>query len=388
MKTKNYFFIVLLFCELISYSQDWMLKLSSTVELRSWRLTSAAEKSEKALGGAEIKLYKETKQIGQANTNAEGDFVIDIPAGAEYILTISSPGCNTKKFYVSTTGVSENVGKDNYKPTVKISGFLMSKPLKGVDYIGLNEPLVKVEYKSKGQNFDKDEVVTNNGLNILSKIYDAETSLIQKFCALNKSGDDAMKNHNCPAAKDYYTKAIDLLPGEQYPKDQINKAELCIKNKKEKDEVLAAEAAEKAAANKIANDKANAEKTAKDKTMFEKAASDQLAKEKMSEEKKSKNKSAPEKENLKKENPEKIKITETEPTTNESNGKKGRSNYSIAQPIGKNIYKETITKANVYFKMKRYTEAKTEYENALKIKPDDLYSKNRINEISKLTSPK
>ena len=38
--------------------------------------------------------------------------------------------------------------------------------------------------------------------------------------------------------------------------------------------------------------------------------------------------------------------------------------------------------------MKRYTEAKTEYENALKIKPDDLYSKNRINEISKLTSPK
>ena len=28
------------------------------------------------------------------------------------------------------------------------------------------------------------------------------------------------------------------------------------------------------------------------------------------------------------------------------------------------------------------------YENALKIKPDDLYSKNRINEISKLTSPK
>jgi hypothetical protein len=38
--------------------------------------------------------------------------------------------------------------------------------------------------------------------------------------------------------------------------------------------------------------------------------------------------------------------------------------------------------------MKRYAEAKTEYENALKIKADDLYSKNRIDEILKLTSPK
>jgi hypothetical protein len=388
MKTKNYLFLLLLFCELLTYSQEWMLKLSSTVELRSWRLTSTAEKSEKALGGADIKLYKETKQIGQTTTNADGDFVIDIPAGGEYILTISFTGCNTKKFYVSTSGVTENVAKDNYKPTVKISGFLMSKPLKGVDYIGLNEPLVKVEYKSKGQNFDKDDAVTNNGLNILSKIYDAETSLIQKFCALNKSGDDAMKNRNCPAAKDYYSKAIDLLPAEQYPKDQISKAELCIKNKKEKDEAIAAEAAEKSAANKIANDKIIAEKTAKDKAMFEKAANDQLAKEKMSEEKKSKNKPATEKENPKKEDPEKIKINETEPTNNEPNGKKGHSNYSIAQPIGKNIYKETITKADGYFKMKRYAEAKTEYENALKIKADDLYSKNRIDEIVKLTNPK
>lgn len=383
MGTKTKLLISLLFFTLIGQSQEWMLKLSSTVELRSWRLTSTAEKSEKALAGADIKLYKETKLIGQTTTNSDGDFAIDIPAGGEYILTISFTGCNTKKFNVSTKNVAEDVGKDNYKPTVNISGFLMSKPLKGVNYLGLNEPLVKVEYKSKGQNFDKDETVTNNGLNILSKIYDAETSLIQKFCAANKAGDDAMKNHNCPAAKDYYAKAIDMLPGEQYPIDQISKAELCIKNKKEKDEAVAAEAAEKAAANKIATDKAIAEKTAKDKALFEKAANDKLAKEKMLAEKKSPNKPTPQKEN-----PEKIKVAETEPSTNESNGKKGKSNHSIAQPIGKNIYKETITNADGYFKMKRFAEAKAEYEKALKIKPDDLYSKNKIDEISKLTDSK
>jgi hypothetical protein len=238
--------------------------------------------------------------------------------------------------------------------------------------------LVKVEYKSKGQNFDKDEAVTNNGLNILSKIYDSETSLIQKFCAANKAGDDAMKNHNCPAAKEHYSKAIDMLPGEQYPLDQLSKAELCIKNKKAQEESAAAEAAEKAAANKIANEKIIAEKQAKDKELFNKAAN-----EKALAANESKNKTSTEKES-----PEKIKINETEPATNESTGKKGHSSYSIAQPIGKDLHKETVAKADGLFKMKRYSEAKTEYEKALKMKDDDSYSKNRIDEIIKLTSPK
>ena len=261
---KQLLIFSLLLNGLISNSQNWMLKLSSTVELRAWRLTTTAEKTEKALGGASIKLYKGNSLISETTSDASGDFVIDIPSGGEFVLTISYASCNTKKFNVSTTSVDENVGKD-YKPTVSISGFLMYKPLKGVDYIGLNEPLVKVEYKSKGQNFDKDETVTNNGLNILSKIYDSETALIQKFCALNKDGDNAMKNHNCPMAIDYYSKAINLLPGEDYPVMQMAKAELCVKNKKAEAEAIAEAAKEKAAAAKIANDKIIAEKQAKDK---------------------------------------------------------------------------------------------------------------------------
>ena len=280
MKKRHFLFLLILAASLLGRAQNWMLKLSSTVELRAWRLTSTAEKSEKALSGATIKLYKGNTQVSETSSNAKGDFVIDVPAGGEFVLTISFPGCNTKKFFVSTSDVPENVGKDSYKPTVNISGFLMSKPLKGVDYIGLNEPLVKVEYKAKGQNFDKDEAITNNGLNILSKIYDAETSLIQKFCAANKAGDDALKNHNCPSAKDYYEKAIHMLPGEQYPVDQLAKAELCLKNKKAEAEAAAQEAALKAEATRVANEKAIAEKTAKDKEQFNKTTNNKIAKEK------------------------------------------------------------------------------------------------------------
>jgi hypothetical protein len=386
MTSKNKFLFTLLLFSTLGFSQDWMLKLSSTVELRTWRLTSVADKSEKSLPGAEIKLYKNTTLIGQTTSDPSGDFSIDIPAGGDFILTISYAGCNSKKFNVSTSGVDEKVGKDNYKPTVNISGFLMSKPLKGVDYIGLNEPLVKVEYKSKGQNFDKDDAVTNKGLGILSKIYDAETSLIQRFCAANKAGDDAMKNHNCPAAKEHYSKATEMLPGETYPIEQLSKVELCLKNKKAEAEAAAAETAEKAAASKIANEKLIAEKQAKDKELFEKAANDRSEKEKMKNEKESKNKTASVKTETT--SPDKIKINETEPTTSESSPKKGHSSYSLAQPIGKNPYKETIGRADDFFKMKRYKEAKAEYEKALKIKSDDAYSKSKLEEIVKLSEPK
>jgi len=38
--------------------------------------------------------------------------------------------------------------------------------------------------------------------------------------------------------------------------------------------------------------------------------------------------------------------------------------------------------------MKRYDEAKTAYEEALQIKPDDAYAKGKLEQISKLLPPK
>ena len=47
-------------------------------------------------------------------------------------------------------------------------------------------------------------------------------------------------------------------------------------------------------------------------------------------------------------------------------------------------YKETLTKAEGYFKMKRYAEAKTAYEDVLKIKPGDPYATTKLSEVNKL----
>jgi hypothetical protein len=349
-----------------------MLKLKSQVELRNWKLTNKAEKTEKTLPGAAITLSKNGNVIGQTMTNANGDFEIDIPAKGEFILTITYAGCNTKKFSVSTNGVPEEVGKDNYKPTISIGGFIMSKPIKGVDYLGLNEPLVKVEYKGTGQNFDKDETVTNKGLEIVSKIYDAETSIINKFCSTNKQGDDALAKKNCPLAKSYYLKAISMLSDEPYPVEQLAKADDCIKAKEEKQKIAAEEAAKKEAAAKAANDKLASEKAAKEKAALEKAANDKLTKQ-------TETKTTEKNNDIK---PKDINSSETAEKPESENTKE--SKYKTPQVIGSNKYKETITKGDEYFNTKRYAEAKNAYTEALRIKPQDAYATKRLSEVKAL----
>ncbi len=49
-----------------------------------------------------------------------------------------------------------------------------------------------------------------------------------------------------------------------------------------------------------------------------------------------------------------------------------------------NDYKLTISKADGFFRLKQYDNAKLEYSNALLIKPDEMYPKNRISEIDRL----
>jgi hypothetical protein len=455
------------------YAQDWTLKLSSNVELRTWKLTSKAEKEEKALNGASIKLFKGTNIISELNSDANGDFTVLVPANGDFILEVSYSGCNTKKFSISTQGVPEEVGKDSYKPTFSIGGFVMAKPFPGIDYSGLQQTLVKVEYKPKGKNFDHDDNVTNQGLNIVQKIAQAENKLINDFCSTNKSGDVALAKPDCPLAKTLYEKAISIILGEQYPVDQLAKVGLCLKDKED--------AAKKAEEAKVAKEKANADKSQADKEAFKKAeaeknANEKLAREnllkqraesnKLAKEKAAENKyikpkeiapqdpeqiikkkeaaerAAKEKEGLEKSKAEDLAAEkaeyekrkaakaekdkakaereakekeglakskaedlaaekaefekreakrkekerlakETEHDDGSGEMKKGNSDYSIPQVIGADKYKENINKGDDYFKTKRYLEAKTSYEAALKIKPNDVIATNKLNETIK-----
>lgn len=410
-------------------AQEWTLKLSSNVELRTWKLTTKADKEEKPLLGASITLYKGSGIVSQSTSDGNGDFTVFVPANGEFVLTVSYPGCNPKKFSIITTGVPPEIQKDNFKPSFSIGGFVMAKPFPGIDYSGLQQTLVKVVYEPKIKNFDDDEPYTDAGLGIVMKIASAENTLINNFCNTNKAGDAALVKPDCPLAKMLYEKAIAMIPGEQYPVVQLAKVGDCLKAKEEAAKKAAEAAAAKAEADKLAKEKAEADKANKDQAAKDKAAADKLAKEKAAADKAEKDKLAKEQAAEKTKNAsskaeadkaaavkkaadkaeaDKLakqkaiaeaeakrkttgataepKTTKIENTATENTGEVDKSDtkYKVPQVLGANKYKETLTKAEGYFKMKRYAEAKTAYEDVLKIKPGDPYATTKLSEVNKL----
>ncbi|MBI2721028.1 MAG: hypothetical protein HYX39_02520 [Bacteroidetes bacterium] len=571
--------LILLLSTSLTQAQ-WFLRLSSNVELRTWKLTSKTEKEQKGVSGATISLYKSGSMVSQLTSEANGNFSIDVPADGDFMLVVSYPGCNTKKFSISTVGVPDEVGKDKFKPGFAIGGIIMAKAFPGVDYSALQQPLVKILYFPGGKKFDDDDNHTNQVLGQMVKISESENALISRFTSTNKIGDMALEKGDCPTAKINYEKAKAMIPNEPYPIEQLAKVALCLKEKEElakkaaeeaagkdaaakaaaekalaekaaadkaladkaqadkaeaektlaekaaKEKELAAKAeaeklakekaaaekesadklakekeaaakaeaeksaAEKATAEKIAKEKAAAEKVeadklAKEKSAAEKAEADKLAKEKaiadkadadklkaekaaadkmakekaiilakpvkektpeqkaeeeklakqregqknskeedeqamkadaekkeaarLAKEKARAEKLQKEKEGLEKakaedeaeakaiaEKKEAARIThekeeEEQRRANEANKKdenKGDAKYKVPQVIGGNKYKEIVMRADGYFKMKRYAEAKTAYQDALKYKPDDVYATGKIAEIEKLLAPK
>jgi hypothetical protein len=261
------FIFIICVCQFAN-AQEWSLKLKSTVQLRTWTLTSRADKDERNIDGATIQLIQNNQVIKEVVSDAEGNFVIDIPGNGDFYLNVSYPGCNSKKFYVSTKNIPTDVTNKEYKPKVTIGGFMMAKPFKGIDYLGLQEPLLAVEYKKNSSDFDKDQAISDKGVQIVQNIMDAEMTLINKFTYNTKLGDEALSKKNYKLAKTYYTKALEFIPNEEYPKFKLAKAEDGIKEDEAKQRILEEEKAAQVAAQKIALQKAIEEKKQKENASF------------------------------------------------------------------------------------------------------------------------
>lgn len=384
MKKAFYTFISVLSFLGFVHSQEWSLKLKSTVELRTWRLTTRADKTEKSIQGATIILYNGTNAIKEVQSDPDGNFEIEIPANGDFYLSVSYPGCNTKKFYVSTKGIPDDQNNKDFKPSVKIGGFMMSKPFKGVDYLGLEQPLLKVEYKNRNEGFDKDQAISNKGIDIVTNIMDAENVLIEKFCNYNKLGDEALNKKNYVLAKGYYQKALELIPKEEYPLMRLEKAEDGIKENQAKKEAIEEEKAAQAAAAKLANQKAIEEKKAKEKAMFDKAAAERAEKEK------AKAANNPKPKEVKPAPTPTVAIAKTTSTSSSNadpvNNKhhKGKAKRKVPGKIGTDKYYELVDKGDEYFKDKRYEESKKYYDEALQLRPNDPVATKRLKEIDEL----
>ena len=286
-KASKYFSIFFILCPFIILAQSWNLKLESKVELRTFKLTNKVEIKEDPLVLALITLYKGTSVVNQMQSDVKGQFAIDVPANGDFILVVSYPGCNSKKFAISTMAVPSNIVSDKYAPVISIEGVVMAKGFVGVNYSILQQPLVKIGYIEKGKKFGHDESYTNQMLGGLEKIWNDENDLLERFTSLNNAGDIALSKGNCPLAKSNYEKAMTIIAGEKYPANQLLKVGDCLKGIESQVNKVAAEklAQEKAIAEKLAQEKATAEKLAQEKAAAEKLAQEKVAAEKQAQEK-------------------------------------------------------------------------------------------------------
>lgn len=268
----------------INGQTQWSLKIKSKVEQRIFKLTNKADITDQSLAGASITLYKGSNVVSQILSGASGEFEIMVPSNGEYLLTVSYPGCNTKKFAINTMNVPENIVRDSYSPSFGIEGVVMAKAFNGINYNVLNHPLVKISYHAQGKRFDDDETYTNQMLGEIGSYRNSENILIESFVSTNAAGDEALKKGDCPLAKSLYEKAMTIIAGEFYPKQQLELVGKCLKDK-EAAEKAKQEAA--ALAKKKAEEEALAKKQAEEKAAMEtkaKAEAEALAKKKAEEE--------------------------------------------------------------------------------------------------------
>ena len=269
---KTYFLLLaaILLCSPINSQSTWSLGLSSVVE-----------KDGRGLGGASIELLQGSAVVKKVVSAGNGYFSVDVPGNGEYLLKVSYQDCNSKTFLIKTTGVPpEVIERDNNRPTMKIDGVTMKKPLYSINYSALKMPMAKILYVDEDKKFGHDENHTEKMLDALDAIREAENALLEKHANAIKDGDLALKKKDCPLAKKNYEAAIKLIPEAPYdeePKLKLSQADKCLE---EKDAAAAAtisqqqEAAKKAEAEKLAKEKAVAEKMQSDKLASEKAAKD------------------------------------------------------------------------------------------------------------------
>lgn len=328
------FLIVLILKQAVVQAQDHSLKLMSTVT-----------RNEKALEGVTVELLLDTKVISRSKTNARGELRVNVPDKGEYLLIVSYPGCNSKIFYINTNNVPVEIATKAYGTGFIIGSISMSIPWNGVDYSTLNQPLLKIAYDPSKKAFDYDHVHTQEVLAKLRQIHRDEHAASEEFKHQVKNGNEALKKFDCATAKSSFEKALWLMPGDKSALAQINKAEECLKTKKDT-LTTPSPSLDTAKTTEVAGTQVS-EKT------------ETVAK--------------------KRELIIPVRTSESNTTENKHNSE---PKNSIPVILGSNGYNETIARADELFRSKRYEEAKEKYEDALKIKPGDAYATKKLEEIS------
>lgn len=331
-------------------------------------VNGTVKKNKKKLEGAQVSLYKGSTQVQQVTTTSNGRFNIKLDFNAEYTLTISKAGHISKKFYFNTKGVPDDRVKEEFGgQDIEVSIFELPKDPAVVSQINsvLSQPIAKFYYDDKLKEIDFDKSYSQSMLDAIAKINEIEkeankkaeeeakqkemvaSEAASKYEAAIMKGDGAFGKKDYTTARAAYTDALSIKPGEAYPKGKIVEIEKLIAD--------AVKNAGLEADYKAAIAKADAALTAKDHNNAKTSYNEAL----------------------------KLKPAEAYPKT-----KLAEIDAALAKLASEKEliakYDAAIAKGDKAFAAKTYDVAKAGYNEAIAIKANEKYPKEKIAEIDKL----
>jgi len=346
----------------------------------SYVINGVVKETGKPLSGAIVSVYDfNNEKIKELTTSATGGFTYNLKADEEYNIFITKPGYITAKIIYSTIGLSvEDAKKFKSTSSPEIELFELptdpallakvnstfSKPIMSFYYSSDDNKMVADDdiYKSMQQEFAVLQKQSYEDKNKGAAAAEKEA----KYAAAISKGDQALAGANYKAAKDSYSEALTIKSGEAYPKTKIAEIEKLIAENAEKD---------KLAKEKEINDKYNAAISKADKALTVKDYTGA---------KLAYNEALVVKPN---EQLPKDKIKEIETITADLAAKDKAEKDKLAKEKELNDkYTAAIAKADAALFTKNYDAAKSAYNEALAVKPNEQLPKDKIAGIEKIIS--
>lgn len=310
-------------------------------------MKNLTEKSK--LDGATITVLRNGKPYQNISSASGGKFKLKLDPEGDYEIVFSKPGFVSKRVTASTKGIPPEDAKYGFEFPMEVSLF---EEIPGLDVSILKQPIGKLAFNPSTGYIDYDQKYTESiqkELDRLMKEFEERMKAMEaerkkkeaEYKAAVDAGNKAFSSKNYEEAKAQFNKAAGIKPNEDYPPKKIAEIESILAGNADKDKKYLDAIAK--------GDKAFGEEKYTDAIAAYKEAIAAKPSEKYPQNKLS------EIDNL----------------------------LANAQKIEKE-YNDAIAKADQLFGLKDYANAKTNYQKASQLKPNQEYPKKKISEIDAL----
>ncbi|HYX07875.1 MAG TPA: hypothetical protein VE912_14185, partial [Bacteroidales bacterium] len=176
------------------------------------------------LSGAEVELLENGNQIDRLVTGPNGTFSFKLNFDEIYVVAVSKNGLVRKKIEFNTSIPDGTAG-------VWVTEFAMSlfAPCQGLDLSLLEQPVAKIYFNEKREEFEPDRNYSTKALPRFDKLMEKnENCKNERYNQLIDEADKLLEQKDYAESKSNYAEARELFPDDRYVRKQIEKVDKLI----------------------------------------------------------------------------------------------------------------------------------------------------------------